>query len=116
MNCPVCDDRMKEVERQGVTLDICPSCKGVWLDRGELDKMLEMSRQEEGGEPVAPRCEAPRSEPPAYSQERRPEYTERRDDRQYERRDERHDERSGKPRRRSSLLGDILGAFGEGGD
>lgn len=119
MNCPVCDDRMKEVERQGVAIDICPSCKGVWLDRGELEKLIEMSRQEEGSAPVAPR-----SGPPADQQERRPEYTERRDDhhddhghrddRSYERgRDERGSE---KPRRRSSLLGDILGAFGEGGD
>jgi len=41
MNCPVCEDsRMKEVEKDGVLIDICPSCKGVWLDRGELDKLL----------------------------------------------------------------------------
>ncbi|EST10486.1 zf-TFIIB domain-containing protein [Sporolactobacillus laevolacticus] len=40
MFCPVCEDvRMKEVERDGVLIDICPSCKGVWLDRGELDKI-----------------------------------------------------------------------------
>nr|WP_283163276.1 zf-TFIIB domain-containing protein [Sporolactobacillus mangiferae] len=38
--CPVCDDvRMKEIERDGVQVDVCPSCKGVWLDRGELDKL-----------------------------------------------------------------------------
>lgn len=40
MFCPVCEDvRMKEVERDGVLIDICPNCKGVWLDRGELDKI-----------------------------------------------------------------------------
>lgn len=41
MNCPVCDNvRMREVDREGVTIDICPQCKGVWLDRGELDKLM----------------------------------------------------------------------------
>ncbi|RYM05809.1 hypothetical protein EWH99_05205 [Sporolactobacillus sp. THM7-7] len=50
MNCPICDGvRMKEVEREGVLIDICPSCKGVWLDRGELNKIL--SRVNEVREP-----------------------------------------------------------------
>lgn len=40
MNCPICDDvRMKEVQKGNVLIDICPSCKGVWLDRGELEKI-----------------------------------------------------------------------------
>lgn len=34
MNCPICNDvRMREVEKEGVAIDVCPSCKGVWLDR-----------------------------------------------------------------------------------
>ncbi|AWB46106.1 cytoplasmic protein [Paenibacillus sp. CAA11] len=46
MNCPVCDSvRMREVEKDGVLIDVCPSCKGVWLDRGELDKLLEGIRE-----------------------------------------------------------------------
>lgn len=46
MFCPVCDQvRMREVERDGVMIDICPSCKGVWLDRGELEKILEGVRE-----------------------------------------------------------------------
>lgn len=41
MNCPVCDGiRMREVDKDGITIDICPQCKGVWLDRGELDKLM----------------------------------------------------------------------------
>jgi hypothetical protein len=36
---------MKEVERLGVSIDICPGCKGVWLDRGELDKLIAVSQQ-----------------------------------------------------------------------
>lgn len=40
MNCPICDNvRMKEVQKGDVLIDICPSCKGVWLDRGELEKI-----------------------------------------------------------------------------
>lgn len=48
MFCPVCDNvRMKEVEKDSVVIDICPNCKGVWLDRGELDKITRVVRQEE---------------------------------------------------------------------
>ena len=40
MNCPVCDDvRMREVEKENIMIDVCPSCKGVWLERGELEKL-----------------------------------------------------------------------------
>jgi Zn-finger nucleic acid-binding protein len=49
MQCPVCDEKMKEVERQGVGIDICPGCKGIWLDRGELEKLIEMSRNDGAG-------------------------------------------------------------------
>jgi hypothetical protein len=46
MNCPVCDDvKMREVDRDGVTIDICPQCKGVWLDRGELDKLMSGAKE-----------------------------------------------------------------------
>jgi uncharacterized protein len=46
MNCPVCDNvKMREVEKDNILIDICPSCKGVWLDRGELEKLLEGIRE-----------------------------------------------------------------------
>ena len=54
MQCPVCDERMKEVERLGVSIDICPGCKGMWLDRGELEKLITMSRQPDGVDGQAP--------------------------------------------------------------
>jgi uncharacterized protein len=41
MRCPVCDVRLVETDRQGVEIDHCPRCRGVWLDRGELDKLIE---------------------------------------------------------------------------
>jgi len=46
MNCPVCDGaRLREVEKDGILIDVCPSCKGVWLDRGELEKLMEGVRE-----------------------------------------------------------------------
>ncbi|RCX13961.1 hypothetical protein DFP94_11813 [Fontibacillus phaseoli] len=46
MKCPVCHDvRMREVEKDGVLIDVCPDCKGVWLDRGELEKLMNEIRQ-----------------------------------------------------------------------
>lgn len=41
MKCPACQDTLTMSERQGVEIDFCPKCRGVWLDRGELDKILE---------------------------------------------------------------------------
>jgi len=41
MKCPVCNVDLLLSERQGIEIDYCPSCRGVWLDRGELDKIIE---------------------------------------------------------------------------
>ena len=41
MKCPTCQELLTLSERQGVEIDFCPKCRGVWLDRGELDKILE---------------------------------------------------------------------------
>ena len=42
MNCPVCKDvALVLADRQGIEIDYCPRCRGVWLDRGELDKLIE---------------------------------------------------------------------------
>lgn len=50
MQCPVCSDtKLQMAERQGVEIDYCPDCRGVWLDRGELDKILERSAADSGG-------------------------------------------------------------------
>jgi uncharacterized protein len=42
--CPNDNSQMQKVSREGVDIDICPTCKGVWLDRGELDKLLTQER------------------------------------------------------------------------
>ena len=43
MNCPVDNTALTMSERQGIEIDYCPTCRGVWLDRGELDKIIERS-------------------------------------------------------------------------
>lgn len=44
MNCPSCGGvRLLMTERQGIEIDYCPQCRGVWLDRGELDKIIDRS-------------------------------------------------------------------------
>ncbi len=44
MKCPSCPDAtLAMMDRQGVEIDYCPQCRGVWLDRGELDKLIERS-------------------------------------------------------------------------
>lgn len=44
MKCPICSEvQLVMSERQGVEIDYCPQCRGVWLDRGELDKIIEKS-------------------------------------------------------------------------
>jgi Zn-finger nucleic acid-binding protein len=47
MKCPVDGTTLLLTERQGVELDYCPDCRGVWLDRGELDKLV---RRDDDGE------------------------------------------------------------------
>jgi Zn-finger nucleic acid-binding protein len=43
MNCPNCKTTLLITDRQGIEIDFCPQCRGVWLDRGELDKLIERS-------------------------------------------------------------------------
>lgn len=64
MKCPVCTDvALVMAERQGVEIDYCPACRGVWLDRGELDKIIERSAPQE---PHRHRPED-RQAPPVYA-------------------------------------------------
>lgn len=48
MQCPICKDiALVMTERQSIEIDYCPQCRGVWLDRGELDKIIERSQRQE---------------------------------------------------------------------
>lgn len=57
MKCPVCQAELKIADRSGIEIDYCPTCRGVWLDRGELDKIIERALQEgSGGRTPPPRA------------------------------------------------------------
>ena len=64
MPCPRCHIDLLMSERQGIEIDYCPKCRGVWLDRGELDKLIERSEQQVAAAP-APQYQAPPQPPPA---------------------------------------------------
>jgi Zn-finger nucleic acid-binding protein len=60
MKCPVCpDSNLLMTERQNVEIDFCPNCRGVWLDRGELDKLIERSTAAASAQPGTPVIGAP---------------------------------------------------------
>lgn len=105
MKCPVCKDvTLLMSEKNGVEIDYCPECRGIWLDRGELDKIIDRARDARDG----------------YRESERQEYRreERRDDRHVDRYDARYDERarydkkSKKKQSPLSALGDIMEIFG----
>ncbi len=62
MSCPVCRVPLAMSDRQGIEIDYCPQCRGVWLDRGELDKIIERSAP-----PAAAPASAPRPSEPLHS-------------------------------------------------
>ncbi len=99
MLCPVCKTtNLVMTERQAIEIDYCPQCRGVWLDRGELDKIIERTVA------VPPRAaEATRMRDP------REEYRER--EREYDRGYKRDDDRrhyEHKHYKKKSLLGELF--------
>ena len=65
MPCPVCNVSLVMSDRQGIEIDYCPQCRGVWLDRGELDKIIERSSTEFA--PAPARTQQPQHQ--AYQQQ-----------------------------------------------
>lgn len=119
MKCPVDSIDLIMSERGGVEIDYCPQCRGVWLDRGELDKIIDRANDAMGGSaPTPPRQAAampgpapvppplhpnfePRREQPRYDQ---PRY----DDRKYSKPgyDRDYDRRG--PKKKEGWLGDLF--------
>lgn len=70
MHCPVCKDTTLVMsERQGIEIDYCPQCRGVWLDRGELDKIIQHSLGNMATATAAPQAAqqvAPQAAQPGY--------------------------------------------------
>src|SRR3546814_1959079 len=57
MKCPVDNETLVMTERSGVEIDYCPRCRGVWLDRGELDKIIDRGSASAAAPAAAPRSE-----------------------------------------------------------
>ena len=96
MRCPVDGTELLMTDRQGVEIDYCPTCRGVWLDRGELDKIIERSAP-----PAAPARAAPPRE--SYGEDRR--YDPRA---QYKGHHGGYDKKYYKKKKRKSLLSEIF--------
>ncbi len=97
MKCPVDNETLVMADRGGVEIDYCPKCRGVWLDRGELDKIIERSltAAPAAAAPVPPRPAPPQPAPQGYAPD--PRY---RDD---------DDHRYGyKRKKRESFLGELF--------
>ena len=62
MKCPVDDETLVMADRNGIEIDYCPKCRGVWLDRGELDKIIERASAAQA--PAQPAAAAPPPPPP----------------------------------------------------
>ena len=107
MRCPVDNETLVMSDSHGVEIDYCPKCRGVWLDRGELDKIIErtagaeapVALREPGRAPAPPAApayaEAPRREEPRREEPRR-------------RRDDDDDDYHRPRKRRESFLSDIF--------
>ncbi|NQD87667.1 hypothetical protein HP499_07600 [Paenarthrobacter sp. CM16] len=120
MKCPVDSIDLVMSERSGVEIDYCPQCRGVWLDRGELDKIIDRVAAETGPGPARPAAapsQPPIAPPPLYnpfeSRPQQPRYDDR-ERRDYDRRDgDRRDsyDRDGygrKRKKKEGFLGDLF--------
>ncbi len=110
MKCPLCNVDLIMSERQGIEIDYCPQCRGVWLDRGELDKIIERSASL-AAPAAAPATPAAAPATASYANESYQD-SRRRDD---SRRDDRHGDdyyKKGKKKKRGDFLSDLF-EFGD---
>jgi Zn-finger nucleic acid-binding protein len=97
MNCPIDGTTLLMSERQGIEIDYCPQCRGIWLDRGELEKLIERASQMEG--------ESRSSRGIVYDTD----YDD--DDDFHKRKNTPHDNRSYPERRKRGFLDDLFDIF-----
>jgi Zn-finger nucleic acid-binding protein len=118
MKCPVCDVTLSISSREGVEIDFCPQCRGVWLDRGELDKIIDRVNASMASLPAPPPPPAPagrtddrsdRSDRSDRDERDRDRYRDRdRDDRDRYRERADYDKRYDKRKKRRSMLEDLF--------
>lgn len=106
MRCPIDNETLVMADRSGVEIDYCPKCRGVWLDRGELDKIIERAA---GAAAVPPDAPAPSRQGVAPLHQPEPQRMAPREEPQYRRDDDDDDDRyRGKRKRRDSFLGELF--------
>jgi uncharacterized protein len=128
MQCPVCDGKLRAVEKFGVEVDICPECKGVWLDRGELEKIIDLVGRG-GPAETAKSAPAPEQRPDERTRFHEDDHHSKphNDDQHDKYRDDDHgrhsgehgsghDSRFGKHRRKGGWFGQIFEGLGGGED
>jgi Zn-finger nucleic acid-binding protein len=116
MQCPTDQTTLVMSERKGVEIDYCPQCRGVWLDRGELDKIIDRSIDAEiAAESAGPAVAQVRAQQPVAGYPVQPQYGDQRlddrrhDERRYDdRRREHYDPRYGKKKRKESFLSELF--------
>lgn len=101
MRCPIDNETLVMADRSGVEIDYCPKCRGVWLDRGELDKIIERA----AGAPAVPQPVVQQAAP----QTAQPQVMQQPQAPRHRRDDEYDDDRGRKPyRKKESFLGDLF--------
>lgn len=128
MNCPRCRDDLRQTERTGVVIDFCPRCRGVWLDGGELEKIIDRSYswessgyaaghsgdtfQQPGYRPDPPPqhhdLRSPQQQYDSYRHDYERRDYERHD---YDRRDDHYQHRGHRKHKKKSLLGELFDIF-----
>jgi Zn-finger nucleic acid-binding protein len=94
MKCPLCEVDLHMTERHGIEIDYCPKCRGVWLDRGELDKIIERANP---ASYEARETREPHRDEPSRNEEHRSHDEHSRDDHKHK-----------KKKSPASLLGDLF--------
>lgn len=112
LNCPKCQTVMREREKDDLIIDVCPQCRGVWLDHGELDKLTVRERSYYGDRDDDDDDDRRRAAPRYDDRDRD------RDDDRYrdERRGDSYDRGRGYPPKKKGFLSTIFESIGEGGD
>ena len=101
MKCPADDTTLVMAERQGVEIDYCPTCRGVWLDRGELDKIIDRAADDDDDD---------RRRDRVYPEDRgyREDQYERREPSYRQRDDDSRFGRAGHKRKKRGFLGELF--------
>src|SRR5688572_22768985 len=112
MNCPACNTvQLVVIEREGVEIDYCPNCRGVWLERNELDTIIRKAAEQRGAPLQQPNPSPPQNTPPYMSDDRG--YQERRkyDDDDYDKKHyykDGHHKDGGYKKRKGGFLEDLF--------